>query len=197
MTLSFPSIKGKNLDSAQLHKDLIIRCKQGDRRAQYELYQRYARAMYNICLRMLGHAQDAEDVLQQSFMDAFHRLESFRFQSSFGAWLKRIVVNNCINFLKQRRLLTTSSDESWVELLAIPEHESSIEDEDESLNLDVQRVYEAMMQLPEGYRIVFNLYLFEGYDHREIAQILGISEATSKSQYHRAKRKLKKLLQAP
>ena len=178
------------LDYADTHKALIERCKQGDRRAQQELYRHYARAMYNVCLRMLRNQHDAEDLLQQSFMDAFAKLDSFRYESSFGAWLKRIVVNNCINFLKRRKLQLTLMDETAESRLA----HTPDEEDDENLQLDVQRIHEAMMQLPDGYRLVFSLYLLEGYDHREIAEILGISEATSKSQYHRAKKKLKELL---
>ncbi len=182
------------MDYAQKHKDLIERCKQGDRRAQRQLYQQYARAMYNVCLRMLRHEHDAEDLLQQSFMDAFSKLPSFRYESSFGAWLKRIVVNNCINFLKRKKLQLVLLDEAAQNQLADSTERQS--QDDENIPLDVQRIHEAMMQLPDGYRLVFSLYLIEGYDHREIADILGITEATSKSQYHRAKRKIKELLRA-
>lgn len=180
------------LDFTQTHKDLIEQCKRGDRRAQQQLYQHYARQMYNICLRMLRHEHDAEDLLQQSFMDAFSKLPSFRYESSFGAWLKRIVVNNCINFLKRKRLSFTFLDEVSESRLAHDAEPDSPDDED--IPLEVQRIYEAMKQLPDGYRLVFSLYLIEGYDHREIADILGITEATSKSQYHRAKKKVKEIL---
>jgi RNA polymerase sigma factor (sigma-70 family) len=160
----------------------------GDVRAQYQLYSLYSRAMYNICYRMTNHKEEAEDMLQESFSYAFSKLGSFRFESSFGAWLKRIVVNTCINHLKKKR----------VDLVLMEQHNDPPPEEDfvdyEEIRLRVDRVMKAIEQLPEGYRIVFSLYLLEGYDHKEIAEILDISESTSKSQYLRAKQKIKEIL---
>jgi len=160
----------------------------GDVRAQYQLYSLYSRAMYNICYRMTNHKEEAEDMLQESFSYAFSKLGSFRFESSFGAWLKRIVVNTCINHLKKKR----------VDLVYMEQHNDPPPEEDfvdyEEIRLQVDGVMKAMEQLPEGYRIVFSLYLLEGYDHKEISEILGISESTSKSQYLRAKQKIKEIL---
>ena len=146
--------------------------------------------MYNICLRMLGNEADAEDLLQNSFIDVFTKLDSFRYQSSIGAWMKRIVINNCINFLKRKRLRFTELEPLHGELNPSEEETPSGE------GLSVEVVREAMMKLPEGYRVVFSLYLLEGYDHKEIAGILGISEATSKSQFSRAKKKLREIIQS-
>ncbi len=145
--------------------------------------------MFNICLRMLRNEADAEDVLQASFVDAFTKLDTFRFQSSIGAWIKRIVVNNCINFLKRRKLSIVEMNTNVLSI-ETPEEESY------SLphNMSIDKVKSAMMKLPNGYRIVCSLYLLEGYDHKEIAEILDISEATSKSQFSRAKRKLRSML---
>ena len=159
----------------------------GDRKAQFELYRLYSQAMYNICLRMVNDQLDAEDLLQQSFVDVFTKLDSFRYESSIGAWIKRIVVNNCINFLKKRRLLVESLDDSY--------HQVANEEPDDKLLVNTGAIKKAIGQLPDGYRVVFSLYLFEGYDHNEIGDILSISEATSKSQYSRAKKKLKDLLE--
>ena len=162
----------------------------GDVRAQYQLYSLYSRAMYNICLRMVNHREEAEDMLQESFSYAFSKLGSFRFESSFGAWLKRIVVNTCINHLKKRR----------VDLVYTEQHNDPGPDEDfvdyEEIKFRVDTVMTAMQKLPEGYRIVFSLYLLEGYDHKEISEILGISESTSKSQFLRAKMKMKEILES-
>lgn len=145
--------------------------------------------MYNICLRMLNDQKDAEDLLQQSFIDVFTKLDSFRFESSIGAWIKRIVVNNCINFLKKRRLnIQSLEDERVVGFAENPDND--VHDN----QLSVQEVKKALAQLPDGYRVVFTLYMFEGYDHKEIADILNITEATSKSQYSRAKQKLREML---
>ncbi len=167
---------------------MIESCMQGDIRAQYQLYSLYSKAMYNICYRMTNVQEEAEDLLQESFSYAFGKLRSFRFESSFGAWLKRIVVNTCINHLKKKR----------VELVYTDQHaDSSDEDEDADYGesrLQLGQVMQAMEKLPEGYRVVFSLYLIEGYDHKEIAEILGISESTSKSQFLRAKKKMKAML---
>ncbi len=138
---------------------------------------------------MVNNEHDAEDLLQNSFVDVFTKLNTFRFQSSVGAWIKRIVVNNCINFLKKNRLYIEELEDRHTE--ALPE-EPKIRKDHSPLNVDKVKV--AMNHLPDGYRVVFSLYMFEGYDHKEIASILAISEATSKSQYSRAKRKLKEII---
>lgn len=188
-TLSIKASKPLRLDYSSTHKELVQACAAGDRKAQFELYRLYSKAMYNICLRMLNDQEDAEDLLQQSFIDVFLKLDSFRFESSIGAWIKRIVVNNCINFLKKRRLTIQSLDDERMGGIS----ENPDDDLHES-HLSVQEVKKAIAKLPDGYRVVFTLYLFEGYDHKEIADILNITEATSKSQYSRAKKKLRELL---
>lgn len=136
---------------------------------------------------MMNNKAEAEDLLQESFAEAFLKLETFRYESAFGAWLKRIVVNKCINHLKKRRaqlVYTENVPEAY------PEDDREINRDD----LDVKKIYGAMEKLPEGYRVIFSLYLLEGYDHSEIAQIMGITESTSKSQFSRAKQKLKDIL---
>jgi RNA polymerase sigma factor (sigma-70 family) len=158
----------------------------GDRRAQFDLYRLYSQAMYNICLRMVNNDLDAEDLLQQSFIDVFSKMDSFRYESSIGAWIKRIVVNNCINFLKKRKLKIESLDDRF--------HHVPNDEPVEESNLNVKAINGAIKELPDGYRVVFSLYMFEGYDHKEIGDILNITEATSKSQFSRAKKKLKELL---
>lgn len=148
--------------------------------------------MYNICLRMLNNETDAEDLLQQVFTDVFTKLHTFRFQSSIGAWIKRITVNNCINFLKKKRIQFAELNEQVQQ----PITEMINTTVNDSAHLDVQKIKRALFQLPDGYRIVFSLYLLEGYDHQEIANILDISVATSKSQLSRAKSKIKQFIQA-
>jgi RNA polymerase sigma-70 factor (ECF subfamily) len=137
---------------------------------------------------MMNQVEEAEDVLQEAFTYAFRRLDSFRFESSFGAWLKRIVVNTCINHLKKRRVELVLTDQV-VEPLELEEQVDY-----KQMKFDVERVRAAMEQLPDGYRIIFSLYMLEGYDHREIAEVMNISESTSKSQFLRAKRKIKEIL---
>lgn len=170
------------------YRDIIERSKRGHREAQYQLYQQYSRAMFNVCLRMMNSREEAEDMLQEAFSEAFHRLGSFRYESAFGAWLKRIVVNRCINELKRKKArLEFFEDMS-------PFEEKPEERQDLGPGLTVDQVRKAMEQLPKGSRVIFSLYLLEGYDHQEISEILSISESNSKTQYMRAKLKIKEIL---
>lgn len=170
-----------------MHADLISSCIRGNRDSQYDLYRRYSKAMYNICLRMLGTKMDAEDVLQSAFVDVFRNLKSFRGDSTIGAWIKRIVINNCLNHIKKNKVFIED----------ISENEHNIEEESsEKVKYDIEAIHKAIMQLPEGYRAVLNLYLLEGYSHDEISGILDISISTSKSQYSRAKKKLKEIIKS-
>lgn len=171
-----------------IHKELIEASKKGDNKARYQLYELYARAMFNICNRMMNNREDAEDVLQEAFVQAFTKLESFRYDSTFGAWLKRIVINTCINAINKRKIDLLLTDDMYYY------GDRTDEEEEQELPLTTKDIQMAMEQLPEGGRIVFSLYLLEGYDHIEIAQILGITESTSKSQYMRAKRKVYEIL---
>ena len=175
------------MDYGNTHREIIEKCMQGDRKAQFDLYRLYSQAMYNICLRMVNDDLDAEDLLQQSFVDVYTKMHSFRYESSIGAWIKRIVVNNCINFLKKRRLKIESLDDRY--------HQVPDDFPIDRQRVNIEAINAAIRQLPDGYRIVFSLYLFEGYDHQEIGQILEITEATSKSQFSRAKKKLRDLLE--
>ena len=170
-----------------IHRDIIELSKAGNQKAQYQLYRLYSKAMYNVCYRMMNNQAEAEDLLQESFTEAFMKLDTFRYESAFGAWLKRIVVNKCINHLKKRRAQLILTDN-------LPETGQDDNPDIEGIELDVKRIHNAMETLPEGYRVVFSLYLIEGYDHSEIAQILGITESTSKSQFSRAKQKIKEVL---
>jgi RNA polymerase sigma factor (sigma-70 family) len=168
-----------------IHAPLIEECRKGNGRAQFRLYNQYSKAMYNLAYRILNNREDAEDMLQEAFIECFRNIESFRFESTFGAWLKKIVVNKCINQLKKKRI-----DLTFYETLpAIPNEP----EEDETI-YDTGKIFRGIEMLPDGYRIILTLYLLEGYDHSEISQILGISESTSKSQYSRAKEKLRHIL---
>ncbi len=171
------------------HDDLVERCKQGDPRSYNELYQKYSRAMYNTSLRIVNHTADAEDVLQESFVDAFGAIDSFGYKSTFGAWLKRIVINKSINALRKRKMEIIDIEKTSV--LHMPEEESL---DEEALQLKVEEVKKAVKELPNGYRTVLSLHLFEGYDQEEIAEIMQISHATVRTQYMRAKQKLLHLI---
>lgn len=171
-----------------IHKKLIEASKNGDNRARRQLYELYARAMFNICFRMMNNREDAEDILQEAFVQAFMKLETFRYDSTFGAWLKRIVINTCINALNKKKVDLLLTEDMY--------HYKHVSDEvdEEYMPLTTKDVQKSMEQLPEGGRIVFSLYLLEGYDHVEIAEILGITESTSKSQFMRAKRRVYEIL---
>jgi RNA polymerase sigma factor (sigma-70 family) len=171
-----------------IHRPVIERCRLGDRKAQYELYKLYAKAMFNVSLRICGDTAEAEDVLQEAFLSAFQHLHTFQYQASFGSWLKRIVINQAISTLRKRKFQTASLEEE----LQVAHTDEGIQEED--LQYELGRVKIALKHLPEGYKVVLSLYLFEGYDHGEIAQILGITEATSKTQYMRAKKRLIELM---
>lgn len=159
----------------------------GDRAAQKDLYNLYAKAMFNTACRITGNEMDGEDVLQESFVSAFQNIRSYKGTASFGSWLKRIVVNNSINLVNKRRLVFEEIQDHHKE--EVVEH-----NEQADLNYDVAMVQEGISRLPEGYRMVLTLYLLEGYDHKEIAEVLGVTESTSKSQFNRSKKKLKEIL---
>lgn len=146
--------------------------------------------MYNVGFRITGREEEAEDVLQEAFISAFKNLNNYRGDASFGSWLKKIVVNKAINVLKRKKMESLPEDDRWD--VPAEEPEGLYWKEEEGMTVD--RVKSAIGQLPDGYRSVLSLYLLEGYDHQEIAEIMGISESTSKSQLNRAKNKLKELL---
>ena len=171
-----------------IHQPLIDRCLLDDRMAQYEIYKLYSKAMYNTAYRILGNDLDAEDMLQESFVSAFRNLKSYEGTASFGSWLKRIVVNNSINLVKKRRL----QFESFEDQADVDSITDSVEDTD--IRYEVDLVKEGIAKLPDGYRVVISLYFLEGFDHKEIAEVLGVMESTSKSQYNRSKTKLREIL---
>jgi RNA polymerase sigma-70 factor (ECF subfamily) len=170
------------------HLDLIRQCKRGDQKAQFEIYRLYHAAMYNTTLRIVGDSDDAEDVMQEAFLKAFAKLDSYRGEVSFGAWLKRIVINKALDFLRLKREQLSLEDAGVIGEMA----------EEEAENVDhkytAETIKKAIYALPEGYRIVLSLILLEGYDHEEVSTILNISNATSRTQYHRAKKRLIGLL---
>ena len=164
------------------HYELVVACKNGDRQSQFKLYNLYAKAMYNTALRILQDDAEAADVLQEAFIDAFTRLDSFRQESTFGLWMKQIVINKSISALRKRKL--------ELQPLEAGNDVAEEEDEDNEIALQVETIKHAIDRLPDGYRLVLTLYLLEGYDHEEIAHILRINEATSRSQFLRGRRKL-------
>ncbi|MBK8611619.1 MAG: RNA polymerase sigma factor [Chitinophagaceae bacterium] len=169
--------------------ELIERCLRGDTRGYRELYDRYSKAMYNTCLRMLSNVAEAEDVLQESFIEAFKNLKHFENRTSFGGWLKQICINRSINQLKKRKIDLVDMKGVWDHELADEQPSDEVE-----IALQIEAVKKAIMKLPDGYRTVLNLYLLEGYDHEEISEILQVAESTTRTQYMRAKQKLLQIL---
>ncbi len=174
-----------NITSAE---ELVQLCIEGNTSAYKVLYEKYAKAMYNTALRIVGKVPDAEDVLQESFTDAFTQLRTFEHKSTFGAWLKQIVIFKSISFLKKQRLTFAELNENVHD--AIEEKEIN----EEEIWFTVEGIKHKLKELPDGYRTVLSLYLLEGYDHEEIAGILNITHNTVRSQYSRAKQKLLHLL---
>ncbi len=171
------------------HYNLVVECKNGSRKAYNDLYKLYCRAMFNIAMRILNNEDEAEDVLQESFIDAFGRIADFRQETTFGLWMKQIVINKSISQLRKRRMELISMDDTDIE--SIPDTDLP---DNEEIELQVRQVRAAIQQLPDGYRVVLTLYLLEGYDHEEISHILRISENTSRTQFMRARRKLADML---
>jgi RNA polymerase sigma factor (sigma-70 family) len=186
-TASYTMQADQNLEAVYVdkHYDLVVECKQGSKKACYELYKLYSKAMLNVAFRIVGNIAEAEDVLQEAFLDAFNKVKDFRQDTTFGLWLKQIVVNRSINMLRKRKLELIEMEGDMLENIA--DEEAA---DDEEIQYQAARVKEAMKELPEGYRLVISLYLLEGYDHEEIGQVLNISENTSRTQFLRAKRKL-------
>ncbi len=168
-----------------IHQDVIDRCKIGEREAQFQLYKLYYKSMYNTSLRIVGNQVEAEDIMQEAFLSAFRKIETYEGKVSFGAWLKKIVVNRSLDYLKKRKVQLEEINERTVD------EESPAT---EVAEVDLGRIKKAINQLSNGYRVVLSLYLFEGYDHDEISEILGISNSSSRSQLLRAKLKLRQIL---
>jgi RNA polymerase sigma factor (sigma-70 family) len=165
-----------SIDDQNINGQIIDRCKKGDVKAQFILYKQYSKAMYNIAIRFLNNKMDAEDILQESFVTAFEKISELSNINAFGSWLKRIVINNCITHIRRNRFEFDDID-----------NYASIEDNvEEDCNLDPALIHNAIKELPAGGRTILVLYALEGYKHREIAEMLGVSESTSKTQYKRA-----------
>ncbi|WP_142687629.1 RNA polymerase sigma factor [Chitinophaga polysaccharea] len=179
-------VSATNLNQTPLAADIVERCKKGDVRAFRELYEAYSAAMYNICLRMTNNVSDAEDTLQEAFIQVHKSINKLEQAASLSAWIKRIVVNHCLNTLRKKKVYFEEVEE--VEVMA----EEGIDEA--QFTWTVAAVRSAIHGLPQGYRTVLNLYLFEEYSHREIAEMLGITESTAKTQYMRAKEKVRQIV---
>ncbi len=168
--------------------ELAARCRAGDADAFEELYRQHARRLFSLVFRMIGSPEDAEDLLQEVFLQAHRKLAGFRGESTLGTWLYRLTMNHCLDHLRGRQAKMSRSTESLDGEDAFePAAHSPIVPTAVS-RLDLER---AISSLPEGCKAAFLLHDVEGFEHREIADILGVSEGTSKSQVHKARMKLR------
>lgn len=168
-----------------IHQDLLNQCKRGNSKAQFEIYRLYYKTMYNSSLRIVGLTDVAEDIMQDAFLSAFSKLSSYRGEVSFGAWLKRIVINRSLDYLRKKKVVFEELHEN----LQIPDEENA---EVDSITAD--EVKSAISSLSDGYRTVLSLILIEGYSHEEAGQVLGIQNVSCRTQYSRARKKLQALL---
>jgi RNA polymerase sigma factor (sigma-70 family) len=181
-----------NVEAAfkNLHQDLIDGCKTGDQKAQFQIYKLYYKAMYNTSLRIVSDTMEAEDIMQEAFLSAFEKIDTYSGIVSFGAWLKKIVINRSLDSLNRRKAIFEDIDTH----VGIKDSSSDDLAQKEEIDVRVEEVKQAIEKLPDGYRIILSLYLLEGYDHDEIGEILSITSSTSRSQLSRAKQKLLSVL---
>ncbi|MUP45477.1 RNA polymerase sigma factor [Gramella sp. BOM4] len=174
-------------------KDLVERCRHGEQRAQMEIYDRYYKAMYNTAFRITGHSAEAEDAMQEAFLSAFTKIDSFNETSTFGAWLKRIVVNESLTaYRKMDRLGEVSYND---ELKHEADHDGVVLDENDENSARVKKILNGIKSLKENYRLGLTLHLIEGYDYEEICEIMNISYANCRTMISRAKESLRKKLE--
>ncbi len=174
--------------------ELLQACKNGSTTAQFEIYKLYYKAMYNAALRILQNSFDAEDVMQEAFLNAFTKLDTYKGEVPFGAWLKRIVINRSLTQIKKKNKLQEVNLEVVDRKLENVDENEVNESKIDYVNLKVKKVAHAMEQLKDGYRRVLTLSLIEGYDNEEIAEILNISNENCRTKISRAKSRLRKIL---
>ncbi len=172
-----------------IHQELIDDCRRGSPKAQFEIYKLYYKAMYNTSLRLVNDSMEAEDIMQEAFLSAFKNIHTYKEEVSFGAWLKKIVVNRSLDILKKRRLEFEPIDERKMTLM-----EDSDEESMDDLSQKVAEVKQVIAELPESYRVLITLHLIEGFDHEEISEILGMTNANVRTTYSRARKKLQEML---
>ena len=170
-------------------EELIKRCQDNDRQAQELLYRQYSSVLYGMCLKYAPNQMEAEDNLQDAFITIFQRIDQYQGKGSFEGWMKRIAINTVLQKYRQKRLYDLPADD-------LMEGEMELEPYDESLSLPLPFLLSIIQELPERYRLVFNLYVLDGHTHKEIADLLGISDGTSKSNLARARQLLQQKINA-
>lgn len=172
-----------------IHQELIDACRNGSTKAQFEIYKLYYKAMYNTSLRLMNDSMEAEDIMQDAFLRAFKNIHTYKEEVSFGAWLKKIVINRSLDVLKKRKLDLEPIDEGRMGIA-----DENVGEDIEDQAQKVAEVKQTIAQLPENYRILITLHLIEGYDHEEISEILGMTNAAVRTGFSRARKKLQEML---
>jgi len=170
---------------------IIKGCKRGERKAQRQLYELYASAMYSVCMQYIAEKESARDALQDGFIKVFSKIDTYNGSGSLGGWIRKVFVNTCIEYLRKKDALKMS--------LSIDDVQYALEDNstDALQQISADELFGYISELPDGYRTVFNLYVLEGMNHYEISQMFHITESTSRSQYNRARKALQeKILQS-
>ncbi len=178
------NVVNPKVTSCNVHHNLIEACRKNDQRAQFQIYKLYYKAMYNVSLRIVNDAMEAEDIMQEAFLTAFEEIAGYSGKVSFGAWLKRIVQNRSVDYLRKKGKIT------FEDIASVREVENNLFDNPgliEEPEVSITRMMAIIKRLPEKCRNIFSLYFLEGYDHEEIGQILSISSSTSRSQLSRAR----------
>jgi RNA polymerase sigma factor (sigma-70 family) len=179
-----PKIANSDGQFLNLHQDLIDGCRKGDQKSQFQIYKLYYKAMYNTSLRIVNDHMEAEDIMQEAFLSAFEKIGTYSGTVSFGAWLKKIVQNRSLDFLSKNSRMIYEDINSFQ---GIEDTSNEVIFANDEPDPRINKVMRQLKLLPERCRIIFSLYLFEGYDHEEIGEIMSISSSTSRSQFSRAK----------
>ncbi len=185
---AFPSSSPNREKTRAEDDDLVQKCRRGDLSAFESIYRRHSTPMYNLAYRMVGNPSDAEDLLQEIFLLAFNKLSSYQGQSSLGTWLYRVATNRCLDHLRSRAKRYQNVTDSLDEKESLT---PSAAKDTPAERVDLER---SIAQLPDSYRAAFLLYDVEGFDHKEVAHILGVAEGTSKSLVHKARLKIRDTL---
>lgn len=172
--------------SVNIHEDLITGCRSNNRKSQLQIYNLYYKAMYNTAFRIVKNSAEAEDVMQEAFLTGFQKIGDYKGDASFGAWLKRIVINRAIDQLKKKKE-SVSLEESGIELQADDTTENYLE----VLSYKTDQIRKGIEHLGEDDRVIMSMFLLEGYDHEEISLVLDISNNASRTRYYRAKQHLR------
>lgn len=168
--------------SQQSEKDLIQRCVKNDRRAQRELYETFSSLLYAVALRYVGNRENAKDVLQEGFITIFDKIGTYKGEGSFEGWMRRIMVNTALMYIRRNDVLKYADDVDTTPLKG-----NDLQSENALDTIGKKELMRLISQMPDGFRVVFNLYIFEGYSHQEIAKAIGITEGSSRSQLSRGR----------